>query len=158
RIDTVSRGLLGLTVACARCHDHKYDPIPMADYYSLYGVFANCQEPQELPVIGPSAAQDGFADFNKKATAKSKEIQEFLDKQYDLLLDTARRRAGDYLVHIATTKPDPLETAIFFVSLQPEDLRPQMVARWRAYVDHRARPDDPVFGPWHDLMQLPEAD
>jgi hypothetical protein len=51
RIDVVSRGLLGLTVACARCHDHKYDPIPTEDYYALYGVFAssNEQEPKDLP-------------------------------------------------------------------------------------------------------------
>lgn len=44
RIDVVTRGLLGLTVACARCHDHKYDPIPTADYYSMYGVFASSEE------------------------------------------------------------------------------------------------------------------
>jgi hypothetical protein len=44
RIDVVTRGLLGLTVACARCHDHKYDPIPTEDYYSLYGVFASSEE------------------------------------------------------------------------------------------------------------------
>ena len=43
RIDTVSRGLLGLTVACARCHDHKYDPIPTEDYYALAGVFAGTE-------------------------------------------------------------------------------------------------------------------
>jgi hypothetical protein len=41
RVDVVSRGFLGLTVACARCHDHKYDPIPQTDYYSLAGVFKN---------------------------------------------------------------------------------------------------------------------
>ncbi len=41
RIDTVTRGLLGITVACARCHDHKYDPIPTSDYYALAGVFAS---------------------------------------------------------------------------------------------------------------------
>lgn len=41
RVDTVSRGLLGLTVACARCHDHKYDPISTEDYYGLAGVFAS---------------------------------------------------------------------------------------------------------------------
>ena len=35
RVDVVTRGFLGLTVACARCHDHKYDPIPQTDYYSL---------------------------------------------------------------------------------------------------------------------------
>lgn len=41
RVDTVSRSLLGLTVACARCHDHKYDPISTRDYYALAGVFAS---------------------------------------------------------------------------------------------------------------------
>lgn len=40
-VDTISRGLLGLTIACARCHDHKYDPIPTTDYYALAGVFAS---------------------------------------------------------------------------------------------------------------------
>src|SRR4029079_196452 len=36
RIDVVTRGLMGLTVQCARCHDHKFDPVPPAEYYSLY--------------------------------------------------------------------------------------------------------------------------
>ena len=49
RIDVVTRGTMGLTVTCARCHDHKYDPIPTADYYSLYGVFASSRLPKELP-------------------------------------------------------------------------------------------------------------
>ncbi len=43
RVDVVSRGLLGLTVACARCHDHKFDPIPTEDYYALAGVFASTE-------------------------------------------------------------------------------------------------------------------
>src|SRR5262249_49714247 len=41
RVDTLARGLLGLTVSCARCHDHKFDPIPTQDYYALAGVFLN---------------------------------------------------------------------------------------------------------------------
>src|SRR5207245_1785756 len=45
RIDVVCRGLMGLTVSCARCHNHKFDPIPTNDYYSLYGVFASSVEP-----------------------------------------------------------------------------------------------------------------
>ncbi|MEZ5941760.1 MAG: PSD1 and planctomycete cytochrome C domain-containing protein [Planctomycetaceae bacterium] len=43
RVDVVCRGLLGLTVACARCHDHKFDPIPTEDYYALAGVFASTE-------------------------------------------------------------------------------------------------------------------
>ena len=45
RVDVVSRGFLGLTVGCARCHDHKYDPIPTKDYYALAGVFLNTHVP-----------------------------------------------------------------------------------------------------------------
>ncbi|MGF1577744.1 MAG: PSD1 and planctomycete cytochrome C domain-containing protein [Gemmataceae bacterium] len=47
RVDTMSRGLLGLTVSCARCHDHKFDPIPTLDYYSLAGVFNNTRTLQD---------------------------------------------------------------------------------------------------------------
>jgi hypothetical protein len=155
RIDTVSRGLLGLTVGCARCHDHKYDPIPQADYYSLYGVFASSEAPLELPLIEPSRSLN---EFEKQAEAKRREIRTFIDSQYTLLSTTARQRTPDYLVRAATTPPDPLETAIFFFSLAPEDLRPQIIARWRYYLKQRARPDDPVFGPWRDLMAQADRD
>ena len=47
-IDTMGQSILGLTIACARCHDHKFDPIPTQDYYSLYGVFANSIEPTRI--------------------------------------------------------------------------------------------------------------
>ena len=158
RIDTVSRGLLGLTVACARCHDHKYDAITAADYYSLYGVFASTETPMELPLIEGLEKLPGCAEFEKQAAAKRAELRQFLDRQYAALSETARQRVGDYLTRAALTEPDPLETAIFFMSLAPEDLRPQMVARWRRYLKQRATSDDPVFGPWHDLMKLSDAD
>jgi len=44
QIDTVSRSVLALTVSCARCHDHKFDPIPTADYYALAGIFASTED------------------------------------------------------------------------------------------------------------------
>lgn len=54
QIDVVTKGFLGTTVTCARCHDHFFDPVPTRDYYSLYGVFNSCGEPEELPVIANS--------------------------------------------------------------------------------------------------------
>jgi hypothetical protein len=57
RIDVVGRGLLGLTVACARCHDHKYDPVPTEDYYALAGVFAST-EMFNRPLDDSRARQD----------------------------------------------------------------------------------------------------
>jgi hypothetical protein len=47
RIDVISRGLLGLTVSCARCHDHKFDPIPTSDYYSMGGIIFSSQQPAD---------------------------------------------------------------------------------------------------------------
>ena len=59
RVDVVSRGLLGLTVACARCHDHKFDPIPTTDYYALAGVFASTvPSPRPLAEVDPEAETD----------------------------------------------------------------------------------------------------
>ncbi|HJZ92240.1 MAG TPA: DUF1549 and DUF1553 domain-containing protein, partial [Gemmataceae bacterium] len=153
KIDTTSRALLALTVSCARCHDHKYDPVPMADYYSLYGVFASSEAPLVPPLLDPGCR--GPEDFEKKYAAKQREVQEMLDKQYVLQTEAARGRVGDYLVHVVTTQPDPLESAIYFLSLAPEDLRPPIVARWRNYLVQRATADDVVFGPWHDLFALP---
>jgi hypothetical protein len=49
RVDTVTRTVLGLTVACARCHDHKFDPVPMRDYYALAGVFASTRLVNKTP-------------------------------------------------------------------------------------------------------------
>jgi hypothetical protein len=157
QIDTVSRGFLGLTVACARCHDHKYDAVPTADYYSLYGVFASSEPPLELPLIDTAltTGTQAAAEFEKQAAQKRRELQTFLDSQYSLLTETARQRVGDYLVRVATAKADPLETAIFFLSLAPEDLRPPITARWRRYLQRHATPADPVFGPWNDLVQVP---
>lgn len=61
RIDVVTRGLMGLTVSCARCHDHKFDGVATEDYYALYGIFDNCFLPEELPLIGqPPRSADGF--------------------------------------------------------------------------------------------------
>ncbi|MBX7105274.1 MAG: PSD1 and planctomycete cytochrome C domain-containing protein [Gemmataceae bacterium] len=75
RIDVVSRGLMGLTVSCARCHDHKYDPVPIQDYYSLYGVFASATEPGELPTIAPSP---NAAAYEQELAKRDTELKEFV--------------------------------------------------------------------------------
>src|SRR5262249_33229383 len=124
----------------------------------LYGVFASSEAPIELPLVERLDGNAAYAAFEKTAAPKRQALRKFLDEQYTLLLETARQRVGDYLVHVATTPPDPLETAIFFFSLAPTDLRPQIVARWRRLLEQRARPDDPIFGAWHELMSLPDLD
>ena len=61
RVDTVSRAMLGLTVACARCHDHKFEPITQRDYYGMAGVFASTRMVNRKP-DGKEESKDATAD------------------------------------------------------------------------------------------------
>jgi len=78
RIDVVTKGFLGLTVSCARCHDHKFDPIPTKDYYSLHGIFASTVEPSVETVIQKIPNTPEYKDYYKQRTdleAKKDEIE-----------------------------------------------------------------------------------
>ncbi len=88
QIDVTTKAFLGLTVACARCHDHKFDPIPTKDYYSLYGVFANTVIPATItaePTLFarvPSTPElldylAKGAELQKKEAALQQELVEF---------------------------------------------------------------------------------
>ncbi len=81
RIDVVSKGFLGLTVSCARCHDHKFDPIPTKDYYALHGVFASTFEPPDKPLVHESSP-DELADFQSKLVGLE---QRNRDRYYEFL-------------------------------------------------------------------------
>ena len=76
RIDVMCRTFMGLTVTCARCHDHKFDPIPTKDYYSLYGVFASSVEPKELPTIENKKTKEMLA-FEAEVQKKEAEADRF---------------------------------------------------------------------------------
>jgi hypothetical protein len=65
RIDTLTRGLLGLTVACARCHDHKFDPISTADYYALAGVVASTDY-VVVPLVSDDEAEQAMKDEDRR--------------------------------------------------------------------------------------------
>jgi mono/diheme cytochrome c family protein len=76
RIDTVSKGFLGLTVSCARCHDHMFDPIPQKDYYALHGVFASSFEPDDKPALPTKVDPKEREDYDKKYAALSRELRD----------------------------------------------------------------------------------
>ncbi len=97
RIDVVARGLLGLTVACARCHDHKFDPIPTDDYYSLYGIFASSVEPADPPEIPASVSDNLNRDFRVQLEARTKARDTFLDAKRKAVEADLRTHAGAYL-------------------------------------------------------------
>jgi len=153
QIDAISRGFLGLTVSCARCHDHKFDPIPTADYYSLYGVFASSEEPYHRPRV--SELTEASKPFEVAYQKKLDEISARQNTLYASTLEAARYRTTRHLVKAATTEPDNLETTIFFLSLIKDQLRPQITYAWRQYLAENAYSGHRIFGPWADMRKNP---
>jgi hypothetical protein len=155
RIDVVTRGTLGLTVACARCHDHKFDPIPTRDYYSLHGVFASSEEPRELPLLGELRDSPEHQDYLKQKEKIQAEIEEFKRKEIEKFKDALRQRAGDYLLgaHEAERRNDPSKFDTF---AGEHKLNPVVLRRWMAYLEARIQKGDPIFEPWFELEKLKE--
>src|SRR5262249_53473243 len=89
RIDVVTRGLLGLTVSCARCHDHKFDPIPTKDYYALYGVFASSVEPEVPPLLEPPPKTAVYEAFARELAVREKKLEDFRRAKFDELRTAA---------------------------------------------------------------------
>ena len=85
RIDVTMRGFQGFTVGCARCHDHKFDPIPTKDYYSLYGVFAASREID--PIIAPPAEAAPYIAHEAKVQASQQELEKIIRDQTTRLRD-----------------------------------------------------------------------
>jgi hypothetical protein len=85
RVDATTRGFLGLTAACAQCHNHKFDPIPTTDYYALLGVFSSSVE-SEYP-LAPEAAVNEYKAQEKKVQDQEARIRDFLYAQASQLAE-----------------------------------------------------------------------
>ncbi|HET6883307.1 MAG TPA: PSD1 and planctomycete cytochrome C domain-containing protein [Pirellulales bacterium] len=158
RIDVVSRGLLGLTVTCARCHDHKFDPIPSADYYSLYGVFASSKEPDDEPLIGVPEETAEYAQFKQQRAELQKAVEDYRTQKHAELEKLFRSQAGDYLAQLIRERPGEPPYEEPMLSIAPGDLRPPMVDRWRQFLKQTAASRHAVFLAWHELAAIPPAE
>ena len=123
RIDVVTRGTLGLTVACARCHDHKFDPIPTRDYYALYGVFQSCAE----AVVPCATGEDA------KLAEVVKKNHDLMTKRREEQMARTRARAKDY--QKALTELEKYPEQGFDQIIDEKDLNPFIVHRWKAWVE-----------------------
>jgi hypothetical protein len=145
RIDVATRALMGLTVSCARCHDHKFDPVTSGDYYALYGVFASSEEPGVPPAYEPAPEK-----FTLELEKREKALRDFLRGKLNDLRKSARRRADEYLLAVYARRGQPLADD-FMLLADPNDLNPAMINRWQAALKR----DPHIWGPWHAYAALP---
>src|SRR5436190_23318958 len=157
RIDVMSRGLLGLTVTCARCHDHKYDPIPTKDYYSLYGVFASCNEPADKPLLGTASLPRQYDEYQVERRKREGELENFRQTRENDALTQLRQRTGDYL--LTAFEGQRLNDKSKTEALARErKLDPGAVQRWISRLDEWKPQQHPIFAPWFAFAALPEQE
>jgi hypothetical protein len=151
RIDVVSRGFMGLTMSCARCHDHKFDPIPIKDYYSLYGVFASSVEPKELPLIGETPRTPDVAEFEKDLAKREADYAAEVARRYARMLANLRSAdsIADYLRALLDAKGKPAGELGGFV--RERDLNRLAFEKWQSYFEKKTRTHSSIFSPLLEL-------
>ena len=156
QIDVISRGLLGLTVACSRCHDHKFDSIPTSDYYALYATLASSQPPELPPLIGAPADSEQFRAYEKELAKRQTNYDDMARDQSEVMRTRCRMQVGLYLTELAKGTPEQ-DLSAAFLSYRTDDVRQLVLNRWREYLA-KMPSDDPVFGPWVTLFKTDPAE
>jgi hypothetical protein len=158
RIDVIMRGMQGMTVTCARCHDHKFDPIPTKDYYSLYGVFASSMEPADKPLLGTDSLPPAYPEYVAEAEKRKKDRADYVAKHEAEALDRLREKVGDYLLTAHEGKKLDNESKTEALAKERK-LDPGVTRRWiRALEDWQKTTNHPIFGPWFAFGKLDEKE
>ena len=149
RIDTATKAFLGLTVACSRCHDHKFDPIPIKDYYSLHGIFASIVEPlHQAPIAATPATAAARSDFMKRLNQlQDEQVAGFFRYMRETRARYDREMAGRLM--IASVRRGSSEAGEFSdrykIDLQSDT----------DFAAMRIQKDSPITGPFAALAAVP---
>lgn len=162
QIDVISKGFLGVTLACARCHNHKFDPFPTEDYYALLGFLENttnvqaCVDtPQRRDEI--KAGQRRIAELVDEIAAITSR-PEVARRLVDARLEEAGR-IKDYLLacrELALSETGEVSAARLSEVASRYGLEPGRLEAWYEAVDTAAERADPLLYPWEELFRFPD--
>ncbi len=162
RIDTTTKAFQAMTVSCARCHDHMFDPISQKDYYALHGVFSSITEPAVKPQVGLLPPQKELTEFYKLEAEAMKEVRDGYFNTVGKINEGFRLKAPLYLEALAQSRvtPPPVAGAPAGTQRQPSPyaafLRANSLEDDTAReVERRAnRRDDPILGPYARFVEV----
>ena len=153
RVDVTTRTFLGLTVACAKCHDHKYDPIPTRDFYSLQGVFQSTQS-HEFP-LAPEAVVSEYQKQAKRIGNLETDLKEFLKRETLQLGDILASQTSRFMEAARQVLGEsrlPVADAARQANLDAETLQ-----RWIKHLNTWPK-EHPYLDDWPERLQAPEED
>jgi hypothetical protein len=158
-LDVIGRGLMGLSIGCARCHDHKLEPITTKDYYGLFAVLRSSKEPDVQPAL-PQADTPQVREYVEKNRSARTEFIRVIAAEADRSMSAVRSRLGDYL---QAARDAEFKTIYEGKAVKSEIIDPRrlsggvhnrVVRAWDKWV--KGHPE--LFTPWLELAALSEAD
>jgi len=153
RVDVTTRTFLGLTVACAKCHDHKYDPIPTLDFYSLQGVFQST-ESHEFP-LAPEAVVSDYQKQAKRIADLETDLKEFLNRETLQLGDILANQTSRFL---GAARQVLGESGLAVADAASQTgLDAETLQRWINHLNTWPK-EHPYLNDWPQRLQAPEED
>ena len=146
QIEVVSKAMLGLTIACARCHDHKFDPILTRDYYSLAGIFASTRSFRDPSLhvskllykpLAPQAEYEAYEAEQAEIRNKQIELDNAADIEVEFYVDSLAPRVGDYMTAAREIYEDG---AALPAAARKHGLQPDLLKKWAAYLKPATTP------------------
>ena len=145
QVDVVSRAFMGLTVACARCHDHKFDPISHADYYGLAGIFFSTHilpdpgaktagSPMLRTPIVPRSTIDSAARYKVDLAGLETEQKTAIEKESKGFAISQLGRTSDYLRGAAVVAQSKNRSLLPDIIAKDHNLDPIIFGRWLSYL------------------------
>ena len=157
RIDIVCKGTMALTVACARCHDHKFDPIPTKDYYALHGVFNSSVEPKEEPLLFTPEDTPAYRAFTNEYAAREGALDKFRAEATNRFRSELIRTSGEYLVALREFQFNGSNVSRN-VYMEKRGLNAQVAAIWDNNLKNLARKHNQIFAPWLAISKLDDEE
>jgi len=146
RVDVTTRVFLGLTVGCARCHHHKFDPIPTEDYYALLGVIRSSPY-HEIP-LAPEAQVTAYHEVQKRINQIKEAIKEFTERETNELAEMLAKKTAGYMVaawQVTTGVASSSKTVADQAKLDQETLE-----RWIKYL--KTQKEHEFLRTWDDAV------
>jgi cytochrome c553/mono/diheme cytochrome c family protein len=157
RVDTLTRGFLGLTVSCARCHDHKFDPVPAQDYYSLAGIFRSSKL-HSAPLCDADAVQR-YNDGQKRIKSLDESLKKFLADEKATAAETKVGEIAKYIEAVwgfrtAAANGQPVGTAKLAEAAGVNEF---LLKRWIDFLDAKQQGKVAALDAWFALKFEPKS-
>ncbi len=148
RVDATTRTFLGLTGGCAQCHDHKFNPIPIEDYYALLGVF-NSAKIDEYPLSGEEVVKQ-YREKEERLEAEKAALADFRAKQRDQLIEALAHQTSRYIQAswriLGSSQREEFDSVA-----QQQKLDPETLEGWVKYLSESPR-DHPFLDLWDQAL------